>query len=81
MISNILNYFKKLIYFIKLQKNIFLPVINTTKKTFKNYLFNKKQTFQRVFRLVTDKKNKNKKVNITLIMLKISKYHKLNLML
>ena len=39
-------------------------------------LFNKKKTFQRVFRLVTDKKNQNKTVSITLIMLKINKNQK-----
>lgn len=33
-------------------------------------------TFQRVFRLVTDKKNQNKTVYITLIMLKINKNQK-----
>ena len=39
-------------------------------------LFNKKKTFQRVFRLVTDKKNQNKTLYITLIMLKFNKYQK-----
>gem|GEM_PF-6033022 len=38
-------------------------------------IFNKKITFQRVFRLVTDKKNQNKSLSITLVQLKFKKYH------